>query len=149
VLSYVLTLIWVDIPLACGMRQSQTLHDSTVTQQPINISDHPQGIVYMYIFQGLLCFTCSIFPITNVCSYIFCIGSENSGPLSSDVSTAGTIEAVSPVGTAPTTLQASQVGTSGQRSQVGQKRPLLRDNNDPHAKVSLIYVCILSRKAYC
>ena len=36
-------------------------------------------------------------------------------------------------------LQDSEVTTAGLRLQVGQKCPISRENNDPHARVSLIF----------
>ena len=44
------------------------------------------------------------------------------------------------------TLQDSEVTTAGPRLQVGQKRPISRESNDPHARVSLIY---LNFEMYC
>jgi len=63
------------------------------------------------------------------------LGSIVSAPLTSTDSPSASIsnEPVSPV---VTTLQATQVQTSNQRTWAGQKRPSAKDGNEPQAKVS-------------
>lgn len=81
----------------------------------------------MHLFIIILCiFLCIVSGVAEPCAEVLSVVVTS---VDEPASLASSIDTTS-------TIQVSPVGTSGQRPQVGQKRPLSRDKTDPHAKVT-------------